>query len=207
MQRPDVLAGGFMCTDISVAGPRLGIEGETRSGVTWREYERAIGELRPRYVLVENVPNLLAGKGGEWFGEVLGALAACGYDVEWDHLPASAFGAPHIRDRVFLVGKNRDRGLPPEPILPSVLAHTRRKQLGWLQLQPAGAKASYVVPGAEAVGRAPAPRGCRRQYGGRDGLSRWVDERAMKGLGNAVCPPVAELIGRWIVEHANRSKG
>jgi DNA (cytosine-5)-methyltransferase 1 len=93
----DVLAGGFPCQDISSAGSRAGIDG-ARSGL-WREYARLVGEVRPRYVLVENVANLLV----RGFGRVLADLAAIGYDAEWDCLPASAFGAPHRRDRVWLV--------------------------------------------------------------------------------------------------------
>jgi DNA (cytosine-5)-methyltransferase 1 len=93
----DVLCGGFPCQDISLAGKGAGIDG-ARSGL-WAEYARLIGELRPRYVIVENVPALL----GRGLGRVLGDLAALGYDAEWDCLPASAFGAPHRRDRVWLV--------------------------------------------------------------------------------------------------------
>jgi DNA (cytosine-5)-methyltransferase 1 len=93
----DVLCGGFPCQDLSYAGKGAGIDGE-RSGL-WSEYARLIRELRPRYVVVENVPALL----GRGLGRVLGDLAACGYDAEWDCLPASAFGAPHRRDRVWLV--------------------------------------------------------------------------------------------------------
>ena len=93
----DVLCGGFPCQDLSYAGKGAGIEG-SRSGL-WSEYARLIGELRPRYVIVENVPALLA----RGFGRVLGDLAALGFDAEWDCLPASAFGAPHRRDRVWIV--------------------------------------------------------------------------------------------------------
>jgi site-specific DNA-cytosine methylase len=93
----DVLCGGFPCQDISVAGRGEGIDG-ARSGL-WAEYARLIRELRPRYVVVENVAALLA-RGME---RVLGDLAACGYDAEWDCIPASAVGAPHRRDRVWLV--------------------------------------------------------------------------------------------------------
>jgi DNA (cytosine-5)-methyltransferase 1 len=93
----DVLCGGFPCQDLSYAGKGAGIDGE-RSGL-WSEYARLIRELRPRYVVVENVPALL----GRGLGRVLGDLAACGYDAEWDCLPASAFGAPHRRDRVWVV--------------------------------------------------------------------------------------------------------
>ena len=93
----DVICGGFPCQDISVAGKGAGIGGE-RSGL-WSEYARIIGEVRPRYVIVENVAALL-GRGIE---RVLGDLAALGYDAEWHCIPASAVGAPHRRDRVWIV--------------------------------------------------------------------------------------------------------
>lgn len=93
----DVICGGFPCQDISFAGKRAGLEG-ARSGL-WSEYARLIGELRPRFVIVENVPGLLS----LGMGDVLGSLAALGYDATWDCIPASAVGAPHRRDRVWLV--------------------------------------------------------------------------------------------------------
>jgi DNA (cytosine-5)-methyltransferase 1 len=93
----DVICGGFPCQDISTAGKGAGIEGE-RSGL-WSEYARLIGELRPRYVIVENVAALL----GRGLDKVLGDLAALGFDAEWHCIPASAVGAPHRRDRLWLV--------------------------------------------------------------------------------------------------------
>lgn len=93
----DLICGGFPCQDISNAGKRAGIDGE-RSGL-WSEFHRIICELRPRYALVENVAALL----GRGMGRVLGDLAACGYDAEWEILPACTFGAPHIRERLFLL--------------------------------------------------------------------------------------------------------
>ena len=101
----DVLCGGFPCQDLSVAGKGAGIDG-ARSGL-WSEYARLIGELRPRYVIVENVPALL----GRGLGRVLGDLSALGYDAEWDCLPASAFGAPHRRDRIWIVAYPGSEGL------------------------------------------------------------------------------------------------
>ena len=95
--RVDLIAGGFPCQDISSAGKRLGIEGP-QSGL-WSEYARVIGELRPRYALVENVSALLV----RGLDAVLGTLATLGYDAEWTCLPAAAVGAPHIRDRVFIL--------------------------------------------------------------------------------------------------------
>ena len=94
---PDVICGGFSCQDISVAGKGAGLGGE-RSGL-WREYARLIGEIRPRFVLVEKVAALL----GRGLADVLGDLAALGYDAEWHCIPASAIGAPHRRDRVWIV--------------------------------------------------------------------------------------------------------
>jgi DNA (cytosine-5)-methyltransferase 1 len=93
----DVICGGFPCQDISFAGKRAGLEG-ARSGL-WSEYGRLIGELRPRFVIVENVPGLLS----LGMGTVLGDLAALRYDAVWDCVPAAAVGAPHRRDRVWLV--------------------------------------------------------------------------------------------------------
>jgi len=94
---PQVICGGFPCQDISTAGKGAGISGE-RSGL-WSEYARIVGEVRPRYVIVENVAALL-GRGIE---RVLGDLAALGFDAEWHCIPASAVGAPHRRDRVWIV--------------------------------------------------------------------------------------------------------
>jgi DNA (cytosine-5)-methyltransferase 1 len=93
----DVLCGGFPCQDISAAGKGAGIDGE-QSGL-WSEFARLICELRPDYVIVENVSALL----GRGLGRVLGDLAESGYDAEWDCIPASAIGAPHQRDRVWIV--------------------------------------------------------------------------------------------------------
>jgi DNA (cytosine-5)-methyltransferase 1 len=93
----DVICGGFPCQDISTAGKGAGITGE-RSGL-WSEYARLVGELRPRFVIVENVAALL----GRGLDRVLGDLAALGFDAEWHCIPASAVGAPHRRDRLWVV--------------------------------------------------------------------------------------------------------
>jgi len=97
----DVICGGFPCQDISFAGKGAGIEGE-RSGL-WREYARLVGEVRPRFVVVENVGALL----GRGIDVVLGDLAALRYDAVWHCIPASAVGAPHRRDRVWIVAYAR----------------------------------------------------------------------------------------------------
>jgi len=93
----DVVSGGFPCQDISAAGSGAGIDGE-RSGL-WREMARIIGEVRPQFVLVENSP-LLVGRG---LAVVLGDLAEMGFDAEWACISASDLGAPHQRDRIWIV--------------------------------------------------------------------------------------------------------
>ena len=93
----DVVSGGFPCQDISAAGKGAGIEGE-RSGM-WKHMARIISEVRPRYVLVENSP-VLTSRG---LGVVLGDLAAMGYDAEWGVLGAVHAGAPHQRERIWIM--------------------------------------------------------------------------------------------------------
>lgn len=93
----DVVAGGFPCQDVSLAGSGEGLRGR-RSGL-WSEFARVVRELRPRAVVVENV-SALRRRG---LDEVLADLASLGFDATWDCLPAAAVGAPHRRDRLFLV--------------------------------------------------------------------------------------------------------
>ena len=93
----DVVSGGFPCQDISVAGKGAGIDGE-RSGM-WRHMARIVGEVRPRFVFVENSPAIIT----RGLGRVLGDLAALGYDCRWTVLGAADVGAPHQRDRFWLV--------------------------------------------------------------------------------------------------------
>ncbi|MBH4018256.1 DNA cytosine methyltransferase [Pseudomonas aeruginosa] len=93
----DVVSGGFPCQDISAAGNGAGIDGE-RSGL-WREMARIIGEVRPRFVFVENSP-LLVRRG---LAVVLGDLTELGYDARWCVMGAADVGAPHQRDRIWIV--------------------------------------------------------------------------------------------------------
>lgn len=97
----DLICGGFPCQDVSVAGKRAGLEG--KRSTLWGEFARIICEIRPRWVLAENVPGLLSSDNGRFFGNILRDLAASGYDAEWNVLSAAAVGAPHRRDRVFIV--------------------------------------------------------------------------------------------------------
>ncbi|MFC4336032.1 DNA cytosine methyltransferase [Salininema proteolyticum] len=120
----DVIAGGFPCQDVSVAGARAGIAEGTRSGL-WGEMVRAVEALRPGFVVIENVRGLLSADGhvrvmGRAEGTVDGRrpsafqvlvadLAALGYDAQWICLGADEFGAPHRRERIFVLGRDRSR--------------------------------------------------------------------------------------------------
>jgi DNA (cytosine-5)-methyltransferase 1 len=174
----ELVCCGFPCQDISrqnVAG--RGIDGE-RSGL-WLHAARLIGVLRPRIVIVENVADLLH----RGLGRVLGDLAALGFDAEWHCIPASAFGAPQIRDRVWVIAHpptGRMEGVCARPLL-------RSSEFSWFE----------DVGGAAGLRERPdvfAPRLCRAFNGLPDQVER------IKGLGNAVVPQVAERLFRWIAE-------
>ena len=112
----DILAGGFPCQDVSAAGRKAGLAEGTRSGL-WSHFHQAISVLRPQYVVIENVRGLLSAKASRSAdleqhdadvvlragGAVVGSLADIGYDARWLTLAAGAVGAPHKRERVFIL--------------------------------------------------------------------------------------------------------
>ncbi len=186
----DVITGGFPCIDLSRNGnrsERQGLEGE-HSGL-WSELTRIVGEVRPHYVVVENVPALLA----QGLGDILGDLAACGYDAEWDCIPACAVGAPHVRDRIWLVAyPNRDtlgaesHGATPQPrFFPSRWHNAAR--LGLAQRRAREAQAVF--------------RGM--DDGAADRLDR---NHRLKMLGNTVVVEVAALFATFIAEQLQQRK-
>lgn len=125
VEKVDILTGGFPCQDLSIAGKRAGLVEGTRSGL-WHEFARAIEELQPKLVVIENVRGLLSAKadnGMEYSQEdldswgsrpvftaiqaVLGSLADLGYDARWCGLRAADAGASHNRFRVFVIAYPR----------------------------------------------------------------------------------------------------
>ena len=98
----DVICGGFPCQDISLAGKGAGLEGE-RSGLWW-EFHRLIKEIKPKYAIIENV-SALRNRG---LDQVLRSLNEIGYDAEWHCITAASIGAPHRRDRIWIVAYPRD---------------------------------------------------------------------------------------------------
>jgi DNA (cytosine-5)-methyltransferase 1 len=196
----DVICGGFPCQDISLAGKGAGIEGE-RSGL-WSEYARLVGELRPQFVIVENVAALL----GRGLDRVLGDLAALGFDAEWHCIPAIYVGAPHRRDRLWLVANARSEqhesdcpsiGRAPASKLSHSDADNRNRngwpghvQMGW------GWSASQIASDSFADRNewTSEPSLGRVAYGIPDRLER------LAALGNAVVPQIPELIGRALLD-------
>jgi len=205
----DLLCGGFPCQDISVAGKQAGIDG-ARSGL-WTEYARIIGELRPRFVVVENVAALRHGG----MGRVLGDLAACGYDAIWDCIPAQAVSAPHRRDRLFIVAwAVSDTDSQPVPTVRGQRAITEGKGSDGAALR--------IRRNGDAERQAPIrstgqlARAFRRALAESQepwapestmdrvvpGVLSGVDRNRHRCLGNAVVPQVAEVVGRVVLQLA-----
>jgi DNA (cytosine-5)-methyltransferase 1 len=189
----DVITGGFPCQDISVAGKRAGIADGTRSGL-WSEIVRLACELRPQFLIVENVANLLRGpseRPGAWFGRVLGDLAECGFDAEWRNIPAWLVGLPHQRERVWLVAYSQQKRRPR--ILPTFASEREAKEFGTNQAAVALAASRRLdaVAAGRLDGESPF---CNGPYG----LSDLVG--GLGSAGNAVVPAIPELIGRAILQ-------
>ena len=104
----DLLCGGFPCQDLSVAGKRAGFKGERSS--LFFEFARIADELRPRWIVLENVVGLLSSAEGRDFGILLATLAEIGYGCAWRVVDARFFGVPQRRRRVFIVGCFGDDG-------------------------------------------------------------------------------------------------
>ena len=178
VEPPDVLCGGYPCQPFSTAGYRRG-EHDPRH--LWPWVRDAISELRPKYAILENVRGHLTMGGAA----VIGDLATIGYDAEWDIVPASSVGAPHRRDRLFIVaypsgryGRDQEPyglrsvfGQAPEPREP---ARHGRPDDHWWETEPDVDRVAHGVPAR-------------------------VDR--LRGLGNAVVPQVAEYVGRRVVAH------
>lgn len=186
-----VVAGGFPCQPFSLAGKQLGIADERWM---WPAMADVVRHVRPDYVLMENVGDLV--RDGDAFGWLLGDLADCGFDAEWRVLSAPQFGAPQAaRERVLLVAHSK--GLNGQSRGGVVAGGERRSPLaaGGLSGLPLAARERAAREWLEAE-----PRVDRLV----DGVPSQVDQLA--AYGNAVIPAVAEHLGRLIVEDA-RARG
>lgn len=183
LETVDLIAGGFPCQDISAANSNsVGISG-TRSGL-WREFARIVCELKPQFALVENVARLLTINGGRDFGAILSDLDSFGYNAEWEVLPACAFGASHLRNRIFILATRQE------------MVHTNGTRLEGLHEKSYRKYLQSIAGDLSRYTRDTTPRVCRKG----DGIPHRVDR--LRGLGNAVVPQVAEYIGRRIIAMA-----
>jgi DNA (cytosine-5)-methyltransferase 1 len=169
----DLICGGWPCQDISVAGPREGLEG-ARSGLFF-EVMRIAEELRPKYLVLENVSALLI----RGMGRVLESLATLGYDAEWHCVPASYVGAPHRRDRVFILAHSDSigrKGSAEEPVsnFPTLQGQFMRSRENFGDLWATEPDVGRVA----------------------NGVSRRLDR--IRCLGNSVVPQIAQVIGEVI---------
>jgi DNA (cytosine-5)-methyltransferase 1 len=177
----DLWAGGFPCQDISNAnttGGRSGLAG-TRSGLFF-DWMRLAVKVRPRFLLMENVGALINGG----LDTVLGTLAESGCDAEWERFPASAFGAPHLRYRVFILaypnGVGGIQGFFQDRKFDTSWRETHLGEFGGMACPE-----TWLETVTEYA---------RRDDGIRDRMDR------MRCAGNAVVPQVAEYIGRLLME-------
>jgi DNA (cytosine-5)-methyltransferase 1 len=202
----DLICGGFPCQPVSLAGKRLAQEDPRW---LWPEFARCLRALRPRFALVENVPGLLSAG----MSDVLGDLAALGYDAEWDCIPAAAVGAPHLRYRILIVAYPGRAEWGPGDTAGRCDSGKNHNDCRWAQGPIGAAKCGQDVADAsderwEWAGRT------RFGWDGFEDSDGWPSEPdvgrvvdgfpgrvdRLRGLGNAVVPQVAEWIGRRIME-------
>ena len=204
VERPDILAGGYPCQDISIAGKGEGIHGKN-SGL-WFNMLALISRIRPPIVCLENVAvHTIRGS-----REVVGSLTQLGYDCEWGVIRSgSAFGAPHRRARWFCIAYSYHRSKAAEiqagrkinPLCDTRRRHeTSHSYCKRTQIQTTRGYTSEQLSGGNGKERnfwkevaAPSPL-----CGMDDGIPNRVDR--IRSLGNAIVPQCAEWIGRRIVE-------
>tara|TARA_R100000664_G_scaffold30563_1_gene43288 strand:- start:18 stop:779 length:762 start_codon:yes stop_codon:yes gene_type:complete len=173
---PHVVTAGWPCQDISTAGRGQGLRG-SRSCL-WSEAARVIGEVNPEIVVLENSPNL-RNRGFEF---VLSDLWSLGFDAEWHIIPASAVGAFHQRERLWVIAYAQRLGLSgSREFAPSV--------------HPTPTAFREADRFVDDFLEGSLPFVC----GGHDGVSERVDHDAVKCLGNAVVPQITQFIGESIL--------
>lgn len=178
-----LITAGFPCQDLSVAGKQAGYDGER--SVLFYEIIRLARELRPDFLLLENVRNLLSHKNGETFQETLFQITKAGYDAEWAVIPASDLGACHRRERIWIIAYTNSQRQPQQ--LTSDLSD-KKGQSRW------GNAASSLGSDWRKYVSVPV------LHRGDDGLSHRVDR--LKQLGNSIVPQVAAVPLRRIKELA-----
>ena len=206
----DVITGGFPCQDISTAGRRAGIHGE-RTGL-FSEVIRLVGDLRPEYIILENSADLLTGERGAWAGYVFGQLVSLRYHIEWHVFPAAGFGAPHERERVYIIatdasGEIGERGVgllfgrrfTRTAKAAAVVAYDyceRELQSGWRFTDQRG----RTLHDPELAWPETWVDKLASLRSVDDGFPGGLATQTANRFGNSVLPHIPELIGRAILE-------
>lgn len=183
-ERVDLICGGFPCQDVSLAGSRKGLEGK-KSTLWWQMY-RLVCEVKPLWLVAENVPGLLSSDDGRFFGKILRDLAAAGYDAEWGVLSAAGVGAPHLRRRVFILAHSNREGFIYRPDNNGTKQKKTRRDITC----ECGETFQYDIKERWRI----EPAVCRMAYGVSNRSHR------LRCLGNAVVPQVAQKIGEMILK-------
>jgi len=202
------ISGGFPCQDISAAGKGAGINETTRSGL-WFEFARIINEIRPARVLVENSPMLTV----RGLGVVLGSLAEMGYNAKWGVLGAVDVGAPHKRERIWIVADSnikRAQVSPTGKLSAEQLSRGpgEKKSSNWWAIDPADvadSKMFYAQRRIDGSGEVESGRDYKRA--GENDKNRPIKSRVgrvaygvanrvdrLKSIGNGQVPPVVYAI-------------
>lgn len=186
----DIVSGGFPCQDLSIAnrynGGGQGLEGQ-RSGL-WKEYARAIREIRPKYIVFENSPMLVR----MGFEQILCDLSGMGYDAEWRNFFASQFGFNHRRKRIYGVAYACDIGSEDNFKNGGILSKILQQQ------QPR----QNIIPVPFERFNSRSDFDCVQL---NDGFSKELDKDAIQGYGNAVIPQIAFEIFKAIEQYERRS--
>jgi len=223
----DLIAGGYPCQPFSTAGKRQGEKDERH---LWPYFLRAISELRPRYALLENVRGHLS-MGGT---TVIGDLAEIGYDCEWQLISAASVGAPHRRERIIILAyphDTRDRTPKSGDYSDGPTVEQRRQDISQFEF---GRQCETLAYSDDCKLGEHYECGINKRTNAKWGkvfvtnssgssngraFSNWLSEPdvgrvahgipsrvdRLRGLGNAVVPQVAELIGRMVIDHNNKS--
>jgi len=177
MEPVDIISGGFPCTDISqTKRGAKGLEGE-KSGL-WTEMRRIIGLLRPKFVLIENVP-MLTIRGGP---RVIADLTEIGYDAEWQIVGADDVGAWHRRKRIWIIAY-------PNGSMLERYTWDENSNKGWSDKIGRNGEGYWTSTWIETASRL---------CGKNDGVPNRVDR--LKGIGNAVVPHIPYIIGKRLKE-------
>ena len=215
----DVICGGFPCQDVSVANTKgKGLKGEKSN--LWHEYKRLIKEVKPRWCIIENVANLRA----RGLATVLKNLNEIGYDCEWHIIPASAVGAPHRRERIWIIAHPNSDKLREQPgrcewkdwkketefknndkvITNTVGPRLQRYIQERITILQRNEKRLTEFVDKKVLSFGEFKYWYSRALRKRDGVSNRVDRNRLKQLGNAVVPQIPKIIGEAILKYERR---